>query len=59
MCSMMERPMMGMGMMLGMRGGLNMSDPKAAARMLKLRGDMMKAMEEVMLKHGQALEQKT
>jgi len=56
---MMERPMMGMGMMLGMRGGLNMSDPKAAARMLKLRGDMMKAMEEVMLKHGQALEQKT
>jgi hypothetical protein len=34
-----------------------MSDPKAAARMLKLRGEMMKAMGEVMLKHAQALEQ--
>jgi len=57
MCSMMGQPMMGMGMMPGTMGGMNMSDPKAAARMLKLRGDMMKAMGEVMLKHGQALEQ--
>ena len=65
-----QQPMMGMmcpmmGMMrgggmegMGMMGGMpNMSDPKAAARMLKLRGDMMKAMGEVMLKHAQALEQ--
>lgn len=65
-----QPPMMGMmcpmmGMMqgggmegMGMMGGMpNMSDPKAAARMLKLRGDMMKAMGEVMLKHAQALEQ--
>jgi hypothetical protein len=51
-------PMMGMGMGPGMMGGvMGMSDPKAQARMLKLHGDMMKAMGEVMLKHGQALEQ--
>ena len=67
---MMMQPMMGMmcpmmGMMrgggmegMGMMGGLpSMSDPKAAARMLKLRGEMIKAMGEVMLKHAQALEQ--
>ena len=48
MCSM----MMGGGMgMLGEPG-----DPKAAARMLKLRGDMLKAMGEVLLKHGAELE---
>ena len=33
------------------------SDPKAMARMLKLRGEMLKAMGEVMMKHGRALEQ--
>ena len=49
-----QQPMMGQGMMGGM---MSMSDPKAQARMLKLHGDMMKAMGEVMLKHGQALEQ--
>jgi hypothetical protein len=54
MCPMMGQPMMGMGP--GMMGGM-MSDPKAMARMLKLHGDMMKAMGEVMLKHGQAMEQ--
>jgi len=61
-----QQPMMGQGMMgmtcpmmgQGMMGGMmSMSDPKAQARMLKLHGDMMKAMGEVMLKHGQALEQ--
>jgi len=53
-------PMMGPGMMgggPGMGGMSAMSDPKAMARMLKLRGDMMKAMGDVMLKHAQALEQ--
>ena len=49
MCPMMAQPMMG--------GMMGMSDPKAQARMLKLRGDMMKAMGEVMLKHAQEMEQ--
>jgi hypothetical protein len=55
---MMGQSMMGMGMGPGMMGGMMaMSDPKAQARMLKLRGDMMKAMGEVLLKHAQELEQ--
>jgi hypothetical protein len=33
------------------------SDPKAQARMLRMRGEMMKAMGDVMLKHAQALEE--
>jgi hypothetical protein len=49
---MMMCPMMGMGM-----GPGTMSEPKAQARMLKLRGDMMKAMGEVLLKHAQEIEQ--
>ena len=58
MCPMMGQPMMGMGMAPGMMGGkMGTSDPKAAARMLKLHVDMMKAMGEVMVKHGQAMEQ--
>jgi hypothetical protein len=49
---------MGMGVEHGMMGGMmGMSDPKTAARMLKLRGDILKAIGEVMLKHAQALEQ--
>lgn len=52
MCPMMGQSMMGMGMGPGM-----MSEPKAQARMLKLRGDMMKAMGEVLLKHAQEIEQ--
>lgn len=49
---------MGMGMEHGMMGGMmGMSDPKATARMLKLRGDILKAIGEVMLKHAQAMEQ--
>jgi hypothetical protein len=52
-------PMMG-GMqrpgMMGM-GGMNPSEPKAMARALRLRGDIMKAVGEVMLRHAQALEQ--
>jgi hypothetical protein len=43
-----------------MGGGMGMlgepDDPKSAARMLKLRGDMLKAMGEVLLKHGAELE---
>ncbi len=58
MCPMMGRSIMGMGMGPGMMGGMmGTSDPKAQARMLKLRGDMMKAMGEVLLKHAQEIEQ--
>jgi hypothetical protein len=42
--------------MMGMQGDGPM-DPKARGRMLQLRGDMLKAVGEVLLKHGQALEQ--
>jgi hypothetical protein len=40
--------------MMSMMGSGQM-DPKAMARMLQLRGDMLKAMGEVMLKHSQAI----
>lgn len=55
-------PMMG-GQMdpSGMMGMMSMmgsaeTDPKAMARMLELRGDLLKAMGEVMLKHAKAME---
>ena len=68
--SMMGRGMMGMPMMcqimpqmmggqmdpLGMVGG-DQIDPKTMARLLQLRGDMLKAMGEVLLKHGRAMEE--
>ena len=68
---MMGRGMMGQGMMgmmcpmmammmdpLGtaMMGGQQM-DPKAVGRLLQLRGDMLKAMGDVLLKHGKAMEE--
>jgi hypothetical protein len=43
-----------MGMMSMMGGG--QMDPKAMARMLELRGDLLKAMGEVLLKHAKAME---
>jgi len=49
-----QQPMMGRGMMSMMGGG--QMDPKAMARMLELRGDLLKAMGEVMLKHAKAME---
>jgi hypothetical protein len=42
--------MMG-GMMMGAQ-----SDPKTLGRMLQMRGEMMKAVADVLIKHGQALE---
>lgn len=53
----MQGPGMGMGMgpMGGMMGAAG--DPKQAARMMQMRGDMLKAMGEVMLKYGKLLEQ--
>jgi hypothetical protein len=57
----MARGMMGSGMMgegmAGMSAMGNPADPKAMARMLRLRSDMMKAMSEVLLKHALELEQ--
>jgi hypothetical protein len=47
--------MMGMMSMMSMMGG-GQIDPKAMARMLVLRGDLLKAMGEVMLKHAKAME---
>jgi hypothetical protein len=55
MASMREGPRDLMGLM-GIMGDGPM-DPKARGRMLQLRGDMLKAMGEVMVKHGRALEQ--
>ena len=40
--------------MMSMMGG--QTDPTATARMLELRGDLLKAMGEVMLKHAKAME---
>ena len=47
-------PMMDPSAMMGMMGS-GQTDPKAMGRMLQLRGDLLKAMGEVMLKHGQAM----
>jgi hypothetical protein len=44
--------MMGGGMMGGQAG-----DPRAMARMMEMRGDMMKAMGEVMLTHAKKLQE--
>ena len=45
----------GMGMM-GMMGGDKM-DPKAMGRMLQMRGEMLKAMGDILLKHGKMMEE--
>ncbi len=39
------------GMMMGSR------DPKTMARMLRMRGEMMKAMGDIMMRHGAEMEQ--
>jgi hypothetical protein len=41
---------------MSMIGGGHMA-PKMMARMLQLRGDMLKAMGEVLLKHSKAMEE--
>jgi hypothetical protein len=46
---MMRDGMMGPGMMGGMMGG----DPKQQAEMMAMRGEMMKAMGDIMLKYAQ------
>ena len=52
MCSMMGCQMDPSGM--GMMGGGKM-DPKAMGRMLEMRGEMMKAIGEVLLKYGKSM----
>jgi hypothetical protein len=54
MCPMMGGPMDPAAMM-GMMGSGEM-DPKAMARILEFRGDLLKAMGEVMLKHAKTME---
>jgi hypothetical protein len=53
------RGMMGGGMMgPGMMGGGMMGgDPRAMAQMMEMRGEMMKAMSEIMLKHAKKLQE--
>ena len=55
MCPMMGRGRMGMGGMMGMMGG-GQADPKAMGRMLQVRGDILRAIGEVLIKHGKAME---
>ncbi|HEU4343584.1 MAG TPA: hypothetical protein VFU31_18700 [Candidatus Binatia bacterium] len=51
-------PMMGGGMGMGMMSmmGHGQTDPKALGQMLQLRGDILKAVGDVLTKHGKALE---
>jgi len=57
MCPMMGGQMDPSGMMSLMSMGGGEKDPKAMARMLELRGDLLKAMGEVMLKHAKAMKE--
>jgi hypothetical protein len=60
MCPMMRG---GMGTMQGMMGGPMMGmmggsqDPKIVGRMLQMRAEMMRAMADIMARHGKALEE--
>jgi len=49
-------PMMGDGMGMGMMAG-GTQDPKVTGRLLQIRGEMLRAMGDIMVKHGQAMEQ--
>jgi hypothetical protein len=40
----------------GMMGGGRSSDPKMPAQMLEMRGEMMKAMGDIMLKHARKMQ---
>ena len=53
MCPMMGSQMDPMGMTAMMGGG--QMDPKAMGRALELRGELLKAIGDVMIKHGQAM----
>jgi hypothetical protein len=53
----MQCPMMAMLLNPTALMGDQQADPKAVGRLLQLRGDMLKAMGEVLLKHGKAMEE--
>ena len=53
---MMGGPMMG-GMMNG--GMMSGGDPKMMGHMLEMRGEIMKAVGDIMLRHGQKMQQET
>jgi len=44
------------GATMGMTDDRQKMDPKVMAHMLQMRGEMMKAMGEVMMKHGRMME---
>jgi hypothetical protein len=51
------RQMMGGGMMgMPMMGGAPPASPKERAAMLEMRGEMMKAMGDIMMKHGRRMQ---
>jgi hypothetical protein len=53
---MMGPGMMGGGMMGGMMSGMDgQMDPKTRGRMLEMRGEIMKAVGDVLIKHGKAM----
>lgn len=52
MCRQMMGGMMGMPMM----GGAPPADPKERAAMIEMRGEMMKAMGDIMMKHGRRMQ---
>ncbi len=50
------RQMMGDTMAMPMMGGAAPSDPKERADMLQMRGEMMKAMGDIMMKHARRMQ---
>jgi len=57
MCQQMMAAMMGMPMMgMSMMGGGSAADPKEKADMLQMRGEMMKAMGDIMMKHARRMQ---
>jgi hypothetical protein len=52
----MAMPMMGGGMAMPMMGGQAPADPKDKAAMLEMHGEMMKAMGDIMMKHGRRMQ---
>jgi hypothetical protein len=50
------RQMMGGTMAMPMMGGASPADPKERAHMLEMRGEMMKAMGDVMMKHARRMQ---
>ena len=50
------RQMMGDVMGMPMMGGATATDPKEKAEMLQMRGEMMKAMGDIMMKHARRMQ---